>query len=90
MIEKPNLRLYSNKLYENEAAGDYFIIDLNIRIADLGSALLFVSELNGLLMKYTPTTEQLRVSDMLERSSKSYPVAERSGASSGIHPDKPF
>jgi hypothetical protein len=58
MIEKPNLRLYSNKLYENEAAGDYFIIDLNIRIADLGSALLFVSELNGLLMKYTPTGGQ--------------------------------
>ena len=58
MIEKPNLRLYSNKLHENEAAGDYFIIDLNIRIADLGSALLFVSELNGLLMKYTPTGGQ--------------------------------
>ena len=88
MIEKPNLRLYSNKLYENEAAGDYFIIDLNIRIADLGSALLFVSELNGLLMKYTPTTEQLRVSDMLERAALENVLVK--SRQLGIHPDKPF
>jgi hypothetical protein len=88
MIEKPNLRLYSNKLHENEAAGDYYIIDLNVRIADLGSALLFVSELNGLLMKYTPTTEQLRVSDMLERAALENVLVK--SRQLGIHPDKPF